>query len=178
MAQVAVLTFGIFHNELDQAGLATFYDRGSAIFQLAEHIPGFIKVTGDKSDRAEPHSKYLSDGDTIGTSEIISLWTHLEPLFAFVYHGLHAEALHKRRDWFVKAAFPPYVIWWVNDEHVPDWGEAYARHEHLHQHGATAFAFDFKHPFDAAGSPAQINRAAAKSLGASLPQTPDSQGSE
>lgn len=164
MAQLAVLTFGIFQNRLDQAGLATFYDRGPAIFAAAEHIRGFIKVTRDKSDRAEPHARYLRDSDTIGTSEIISLWTHLEPLFAFVYNGLHAEALHKRSQWFVKAQFPAYVLWWVDDDHVPDWREAYERHEHLHQHGATAFAFDFKHPFDAVGNPAQVDRVLAKSL--------------
>ena len=170
MARLAVLTFGIFHNELGNTGLATFYDRGPSIINMAEKIPGFIKLTGDKSDRDEPHSRYLSDTDTIGTSEIISLWTDLEPLFAFVYSGLHAEALNKRSQWFAKGAFPPYVIWWVADDHIPDWHEAYQRHEHLHQHGATAFAFDFKQPFDSEGNPVEVDRSAAKSISQAFKQ--------
>ncbi|MBZ0296727.1 MAG: DUF3291 domain-containing protein [Anaerolineae bacterium] len=67
--------------------------------------------------------------------------------------------------------FPAYVIWWVADGHIPDWHEAYERHEHhehLHQHGATAFAFDFKHPFDAEGYPTQVDRPAAKAIAQSF----------
>jgi hypothetical protein len=167
---LAVLTYGIFHNGIENTALPTFYRRAPAIFQTAERIPGFITIAGDKSDRAEPHSSFLADSDTIGSSEVLSLWTHLEPLYAFAYNGLHAEALHKRGDWFVKAPFPAYVLWWVADDHVSDWHEAYARHEHLHQHGATAVAFDFKHPFDAEGSPLQVDRLVAKSIAQSLDQ--------
>jgi hypothetical protein len=168
MAKLAVLTYGIFHNALDDSGLSTFYDRGPAIFQNADRLPGFIKLVADKKDRDEPHSTFLSESDTIGSSETLSLWTNLETLFAFAYHGLHAEALNKRSQWFRKESFPAYAIWWVDDDHIPDWIEAYQRHGHLHKHGATAFAFDFKHPFDTVGNPVEVDRGAAKSIAQSL----------
>lgn len=168
MSRLAVLTFGIFQNGIENSTLPTFYQRSPSVMAIAQQTPGFIKLTGDKSDRTEPHAKYLSDTDLIGTSELITLWKDLESLFAFVYNGLHAEALNKRSQWFVKGAFPPYVLWWVADDYIPDWLEAYARLEHLHEHGSTAYAFDFKQPFDAEGTAVQVDRVLAKSIGQSL----------
>jgi hypothetical protein len=162
MSQVAVLTFGIFHNGIENTTLPTFDERAANIFERANRMPGFIKLVADKSYHDEPISTFVTDTDITGSSELLSLWTHLEPIFAFTYKGIHAEALNKRSQWFVKGAWPAYTLWWVDDDHIPDWHEAYERHHHLHQHGATAFAFDFKQPFDAAGQP--VDRILAKSI--------------
>jgi len=170
VSQVAILTFGIFHRGVENTTLPAFNDRATSIFDVVEQVPGFVKLVADKNYRDEPASAFLTDPDTIGSSELLSLWTHLEPLYAFTYNGLHAEALNKRSQWFVKASWPAYTLWWVADHHVPDWHEAYERHEHLHQHGATAFAFDFKHPFDAAGQPIQVDRVLAKAMAQSFSQ--------
>lgn len=83
---------------------------------------------------------------------------------AFSYFGLHAEALAHGREWFRKPAWPPYALWWVDGAARPDWREAVTRHAHLHEHGPTAYAFNFKHPFDAAGQPADIDRDKVKTL--------------
>lgn len=90
---------------------------------------------------------------------------------AFTYHGIHAEALAHGRDWFLKPVapsegWPPYVLWWVAGDHRPDWQEAVARHEYLHDHGASSRAFDWQAPFDAAGRPAMIDRARVRQLAA------------
>jgi Domain of unknown function (DUF3291) len=52
--------------------------------------------------------------------------------------------------------------WWVPDDRTPDWHEAKARHEHLLDHGATPYAFDFKHLFGPDGNPTAIDRARVK----------------
>ena len=103
----------------------------------------------------------------------LSLWDSLEAPMAFTYHGVHAEALALGRDWFLKPvpppakpAWPPYVLWWVAGDHVPDWREAVARHEYLHDHGASVHAFDWQTPFDAAGHPAVIDRQQVRALAA------------
>ena len=64
----------------------------------------------------------------------------------FTYSGIHAEALRHASDRFVPKTWPPYVLWWVADDHRPDWHEAIARFELLHDRGPTADAFDFKSP--------------------------------
>ena len=170
MSKVAVLTFGIFHNGIENTTLPTFNERSVSIFNRAEHVPGFIKLVADKSYHEEPISTFVTNSDSTGSSELLSHWTHLEPIFAFTYKGIHAESLNKRSQWFVKPAWPTYALWWVDDDHIPDWHEAYERHHSLNQHGATAFAFDFKQPFDAAGQPIQVDRMLAKSIGQSLKQ--------
>ena len=60
--------------------------------------------------------------------------------------------------------WPPYVLWWVADDHRPDWREAVARFELLHDHGPTADAFNFKSPFDTTGSPTVLDKEAVRRL--------------
>ncbi len=70
---------------------------------------------------------------------------------------MHAEALSRRRDWFREALGPGYVAWWVADDHTPSTAEGAARLDRLHEAGPTFEAFDFRQPFDAAGSPAKLD---------------------
>ena len=86
----------------------------------------------------------------------------MESAFAFAYAGVHAEALSRRKEWFLAPAWPTYVAWWVPDDHTPDWHEATARHEHLHDNGPSPYAFDFKHPFGPDGNPVDIDRVRVK----------------
>ena len=88
----------------------------------------------------------------------LSLWADLESVYAFAYRGPHAEALSKRKEWFVKADWPTYVAWWVDDDLVPTYQEAIQRQRHVHENGPTPYAFDFKTPFDEAGSPVRMSR--------------------
>lgn len=84
----------------------------------------------------------------------LSLWRSLESVRAFAYGRLHRDALRHRADWFLPRQWPSHVAWWVTDDEVPSWSQAADRLEHLYAHGSTPFAFDFRHPFDAAGNPA------------------------
>ena len=77
---------------------------------------------------------------------------------AFAYFGLYADAMVHGRVWFRKPKWPPYVTWWVDGDHAPDWTEAVERHEHLHDHGSAEYAFNFKQPFDASGRKTTIDR--------------------
>src|SRR5262245_60785929 len=81
---------------------------------------------------------------------------------AFTYAGIHAEAMRYGREWFLKPAWPPYVLWWVEKDQVPTWIEGVARHEFRHDNEASPFAFDFKTPFDKDGRPTIIDREAVK----------------
>ncbi len=94
----------------------------------------------------------------------LSLWRDLESVFAFAYHGVHGEALSKRKEWFVKPEWPTYVAWWVSDEHTPDWVEACERYEKLQSEGPTPYAFDFKQAFDPSGRALKIDRERVKQL--------------
>jgi hypothetical protein len=164
MPRVAVLTFGIFPSEITESRLQSFRNVAQPVFSGAESVRGFIRLVEEKTEKASPLSRFLTADRLIGSAETLSLWTHLEPLFAFAYHGLHAEALSRRTEWFVKPEFPNHVLWWVDDQHTPDWREAYQHHEYLYENGPTPYAFNFKRPFDALGNPTQLDRDAIKRI--------------
>jgi hypothetical protein len=87
----------------------------------------------------------------------LSVWKEMESAMALSYFGLHAEALSHGREWFRKPEWPPYAAWWIKDCKFPSWGEAVTRHEHLHDHGPSPFAFTFKTAFDDLGATVKID---------------------
>ena len=82
----------------------------------------------------------------------LSLWRDIEIARQFAYGGLHRAALRRRSDWFHKAKWPGYVLWWSIDGKVPTWAEGVRKLEALADDGPTAEAFDFANCFDPAGA--------------------------
>jgi hypothetical protein len=171
--RIALYTFGIFSKPSADPANDGFHARNDANLAAAEAAAGFIARSGYDGDPGPaswgPHAYprfYTGEGHSPST---LSLWCDLESPMAFTYSGIHAEALSHGRDWFAKPilpparpAWPPYVLWWVAHDHVPDWREAVERLEHLHDHGASPRAFDWKTPFDADGASCGIDRARVK----------------
>lgn len=175
MARLALFTFGVFREPADSPVNQTFRDRNDPILAAAELSAGFIARAGYDD---EPGSElwgeqvyprfYVERGDG-WTPATLSLWRDLESAMAFSYAGLHAVALSLGRAWFAKGDWPPYALWWVPEDHRPEWAEAAARHEFLHDEiqagrGPSAKAFTFKQPFDADGNPVRIDRERVKQL--------------
>jgi hypothetical protein len=141
-----------------------FFERNEATFAAAEANPGFYAAA--ENDEADPwHAVtrpaiFAAEEYAGRVADTLSVWKDLEAVYAFAYTGLHARALHRRKEWFVEGEWLVYVAWWVEDDQIPTWDEAYERHALLQREGATPAAFDFKEPFDAAGRPYRINREA------------------
>jgi hypothetical protein len=162
---VALYTFGVFRAPAANPVNAGFHDRNDRALRAVECSDGFVARSGYDDEPGPPSwgnqvfpRFYVERGDGWAPSTL-SLWRDLESPMAFAYAGIHAEALGRGRDWFVKPAWPPYVLWWVARDHVPSWTEAIARHKALHDRKSTAFAFDFPTPFDESGNPIAIDRA-------------------
>jgi hypothetical protein len=168
MAKLAFFTFGILRETEDHPQTQGFFNLANRNFAAAEQSGGFIDRSGyddeiGHSNWGNQVSSRFFRADGLGTvAQTLSLWEDLESVFAFAYAGVHAKALSRRKEWFFKPEWPTYVAWWVADDHTPDWREAAARHEYLHDHGSSPYAFDFKRSFDPDGSPADIDRAFAK----------------
>lgn len=167
--RIALYTFRIFAKPSADPANDGFHARNDANLAAAEASAGFIARSGYDGDPgpaswgAHCYPRFYTGTDAHSPSTL-SLWRDLEAPFAFTYHGLHAEALSHGRDWFAKPilppakpAWPPYVLWWVDGDHVPDWREAVERLEHLHDYGPSPRGFDWKTPFDAAGAPCSID---------------------
>lgn len=166
--RVALYTFGIFSEPAMSPANQGFHDRNDLNLAAVEQSEGFIARSGYAGDPG-PDSWglqvyprfYVERGDGWSPSTL-SLWSDLESPLAFTYAGIHAEALKPAREWFELRCWPGYVLWWVADSHVPQWDEAIIRHEHLHDHGASPFAFTFKESFDPSGQGVMISRESMK----------------
>ncbi|HTS87297.1 MAG TPA: DUF3291 domain-containing protein [Gemmatimonadales bacterium] len=168
MAHLAFFTFAILREGPAHPDAQAFLARVEANFAAAELSVGFVArsvldpITGEHSWGRCLAPRFFEEGRHQLAPRSLSLWASLEAVYAFTYAGIHAEALSHRREWYLPAAWPPYVAWWVPAEHRPDWAEAVARHEQLHDGGPSATAFDFKHAYGANGVPATIDRALVK----------------
>ncbi|MGI9462714.1 MAG: DUF3291 domain-containing protein, partial [Aestuariivirgaceae bacterium] len=171
----ALYTFGIFIEPAEHPSNDGFHRRNDPILDLVDKAPGFIARSGYED---EPGSRpwgrqvwprfYEERGDGWSPATL-SLWTDLESPMAFAYYGLHAEALSHGRQWFRKPEWPPYVLWWVDGQHKPDWTQAVERHEHLHDHGPSAYAFTFKQPFDTAGKAMVLDKVKVRAIAGTDP---------
>ena len=169
---LALYTFGIFKKPAADVANDGFHLRNDPLLKLVDQTHGMIARSGYANEPG-PESWgtqvyprfYIEQGDGFSPSTL-SIWRDLESVFAFTYFGLHAEALVHGRAWFKKPEWPPYVLWWIKAGEQPTWAEAVLHHEYLHDTGPSAFAFNFKHAFDAEGKSVALDHARAKLIAA------------
>ncbi len=171
--RIAFTTFAILKQPYGNPEVQEFDDRTPDVFTEAENSPGFIarakEVSGSELSNFERDwgqwgrfavPRFYTFGCDTATDQrasTISLWKDLASVFNFVYAGLHLEAFKRRTQWFLKPEWPTYAIWWVNDDHVPQWQEACQKLEQLHDEGPSPGVFDFKNAFDETGNPVSIH---------------------
>jgi hypothetical protein len=159
------MTFGILREPWSHPAVQGFIDRLDDVTARADASPGLIaQYRYEDTSEGNPFGpvtmgRFVTPDLADRVAQTLSLWATVEAVFAFAYAANHAEALRQRRDWFLKGSWPTYVAWWVADDCWPRWRDANTRFEHLHDHGSTAYAFDFRSPFDAEGRPSILDRA-------------------
>ena len=170
MARVAFYTFGILQEAFGHPCVQGFVDMASLVFDAAEKSEGFINRyrSLDAVDSINWGEEVYPDINRGGGGKMpistLSLWRDLESVFAFAYHGIHAEALRSGRDWITETGRPSYVVWWVDDSVIPTHTDAVQRLEFLHDHGSSAHAFNFKQPYGPDNSESKIDRTRVKSI--------------
>ncbi len=168
--QLALFTFGIFRAPSDDPVNDGFHERNDPILELVDTAPGLVARSGYEDEPGpdpwgdQVYPRFYEEKGDGWCPATLSVWQDLESPMAFSYFGLHAEALKHAREWFLTPQWPPLALWWIEAGAYPEWSDAVTRHEFLHDHGSTPFAFNFKHPFDAVGKPAQINRQRVKAI--------------
>ena len=158
MSRVAFATFGILRQAPGHEQVQGFFDRLQSVFESAEATEGFIdraRPNSDWGDRVKPRFVDVAKHHLAPT---LSLWVDLESVYTFAYNGRHSEALDRRKDWFLTPQWPTYVAWWVSDDHIPTWEEAWERLEHLHDNGPSRYAFDYRQTFGDDGEAVQLRR--------------------
>lgn len=150
---LAQLNIGRIRAPLDTPTMAGFVARLEDINALADRAPGFVWRLKTEDGDATAIRPYADDRVLVN----LSVWTGLAELRDFVYRSPHAEVMRQRRAWFEPLQEAFVVLWWVPAGHRPSVEEAKERLEYLRQHGDTAHAFTYRHPFaapDATSHPA------------------------
>ena len=139
--QLAELNVGYAKYALSDTRMAPFMDNLDRINALAERSPGFVwrmqSASGNATDIAVP-------GDDTMISNM-SVWDDVQSLGDYVFNTAHARFYEKRADWFETMIAHHFVMWWVEDGHIPTLSEAMDRLQALRANGSTehAFGWDF-----------------------------------
>src|SRR5438067_1579775 len=113
MAKVAFMTIGLLHEPWGSVRIQGFIDRIEPVFGTVDAGDGFIRRCLDVEGDAQPvwgrwtvPTIFQSEACANRVAATLSLWQNLESVFAFAYNGQHAEALTKRKEWFVHPDWP------------------------------------------------------------------------
>lgn len=121
-----------------------FLEQLDPINALADSSPGFVwRLVGDDVDA---YAARLFGIDRMLFN--MSVWQSVEALEAYVYNSNHIGVLRRRNKWFEKPARSPFVLWWVDEGHVPTIDEAKERFDLLWNNGPSPSAFTFSSRFD------------------------------
>lgn len=167
---LAMYNFGLHVAASDAPEVQGFLRREPLNFAAAEMASGFVGRSGydgepgPESWGVQVFPRFLHGSRFDSGPSSLSLWHDIESLMAFSYAGVHAEALKNARNWNTRNVWPPLVLWWVEAGRRPDWTDAAAKLEFLHDHGACPQAFSFKQPYGQDGEPVEIDRARVKAL--------------
>ena len=75
----------------------------------------------------------------------MSVWETVEHLETFVWNTVHKRFYNRKAEWFEPMKSHHFVMWPVEEGHIPTLEEAKARLEHLEAHGNSDFAYDWAH---------------------------------
>ncbi|PRO71685.1 DUF3291 domain-containing protein [Alteromonas alba] len=129
---------------MDSIGMADFVNNLDPINTVAENSPGFIWRLKDDSGNATS-IQIFDDPELIVN---MSVWQDIASLKQFMFKTHHIDFLKRKKEWFVPLDSASYVMWGIEEGHIPTVEEAEERLLHLREHGESDYAFSFKHSFN------------------------------
>jgi hypothetical protein len=139
---IAQLNIGRALYPLDDPRMAGFMNALEAINAIADRSPGFVWRMADESGAGNTETKYTDDPQQIVN---MSVWESADALEHFVWQTAHQKIYNRKQEWFERPAQAIFVMWPVEEGHVPTLDEALKRLEHLRTHGSTDHAYSWDH---------------------------------
>ena len=135
--KLAELNVGYALYPLDDPRMAGFMDNLDRLNTIAERSQGYVW-------RMKSDSGNATDLDVPGDDQMIanmSVWDDVASLGDYVFNTVHARFYEKRPEWFEAMGKMHFVMWWIEDDHIPTIDEAMTRLAHLQENGSTDHAF-------------------------------------
>ena len=134
---LAQLNIGKVRFNLESPEMADFVNNLDPINAIAEQSPGFIWRLKDESGDAT-NIKLFDDPNMIIN---MSVWERVEDLKNFMFRTHHRDFMRRKGEWFHRLAEDSYVLWWIEDNHIPTPQEALERLQNLRENGDTPHNF-------------------------------------
>ncbi|MEZ9739357.1 DUF3291 domain-containing protein [Vibrio splendidus] len=147
--KLAQLNIALAKYQLDAPEIKEFVDNLELVNGIAESSEGFVWRLKDESGDAT-NIQAFDDPNMIVN---MSVWDSVDSLKNFMFRTHHRDFMRRKGDWFHRLPEDTYVLWWIEEEHIPTLEEAIKRLEHLREIGDTPYAFTFKTNFTASEAP-------------------------
>ncbi|MCK8087864.1 DUF3291 domain-containing protein [Vibrio sp. 1CM8B] len=147
--KLAQLNIALAKYPLDAPEIKEFVDNLELVNGIAESSEGFVWRLKDESGDAT-NIQAFDDPNMIVN---MSVWDSVDSLKNFMFRTHHRDFMRRKGDWFHRLPEDTYVLWWIEEDHIPTLEEAIERLEHLRETGDTPYAFTFKTNFTASEAP-------------------------
>ncbi|MEZ9201702.1 DUF3291 domain-containing protein [Vibrio sp. 10N.222.54.F12] len=147
--KLAQLNIALAKYPLDAPEIKEFVDNLELVNGIAESSEGFVWRLKDESGDAT-NIQAFDDPNMIVN---MSVWDSVDSLKNFMFRTHHRDFMRRKGDWFHRLPEDTYVLWWIEEEHIPTLEEAIERLEHLREIGDTPYAFTFKTNFTESEAP-------------------------
>lgn len=138
---LAELNIGYLKYATDDPRLAGFMDNLDRVNAIAERSDGFVWRLKDESGNATAIRPFPDANMALN----LSVWRDAESLEHYVWNTVHKQFYAKRAEWFEHMTSHHFVMWWIDEGHVPTPEEAKERLDHLRENGDSDFAFGWSH---------------------------------
>jgi hypothetical protein len=138
---LAELNIGYFRFPAEDPRMAGFMDNLDRVNAIAERSDGFIWRLKDDSGNATAIRPFPDENMALN----LSVWRDAESLEHYVWNTVHKQFYAKRAEWFQLMSAHHFVMWWVEEGHLPTPQEAKERLDHLRENGDSDFAFGWSH---------------------------------
>ncbi|CDT56081.1 conserved hypothetical protein [Vibrio coralliirubri] len=147
--KLAQLNIALAKYPLDAPEIKEFVDNLELVNGIAESSEGFVWRLKDESGDAT-NIQAFDDPNMIVN---MSVWDSVDSLKNFMFRTHHRDFMRRKGDWFHRLPEDTYVLWWIEEDHIPTLEEAIERLEHLRETGDTPYAFTFKTNFTESEAP-------------------------
>ena len=137
---LAQFNIAIAKYALDTPEIKEFADNYESIYAIAEASDGFVWRLNHDSDDLTSLEKF----DTPNMFVTMSVWTSVESLKEFMFKTRHRDFMSRRSEWFHHVSEDTYVLWWIEDNHIPTVEEGLDHLDYLRKHGDSPYAFTLK----------------------------------
>ncbi|HEX2593720.1 MAG TPA: DUF3291 domain-containing protein [Rhizomicrobium sp.] len=138
---LAQLNIGRLKGGKGDPRMADFFANLDRINAMAERMPGFVWRL--KAEGTNDATALTMPGDETMALNL-TVWESIETLEKFVWQTAHAKIYNRKHEWFETPGAPTFVMWWIEDDHIPTTEEAQGRLDHLIANGSTDYAFGWK----------------------------------